>query len=180
MTWCFRNKLLLGKLKDTKNGVKSIFLKNMIFPKNLNLGRKSVFGENNPFLEYFWGNNCKKKTGGAAMRKKGYKGRCEKKDLSKSREVCRTYDAIQSNYADILQNDNDIQEIRCNVLLDGLSEGAYTSDFVCVKADGDLMVRECVFRKFLTKPMTVKLLDVSRDYWINHGVSDWGMVIDEE
>ena len=63
------------------------------------------------------------------MRKKGYKGRCEKKDLSKSQEVCRTYDAIQSNYADILQNDNDIQEIRCNVLLDGLSEGAYTSDF---------------------------------------------------
>ena len=43
------------------------------------------------------------------MRKKGYKGRCEKKDLSKSQEVCRTYDAIQSNYADILQNDNDIQ-----------------------------------------------------------------------
>lgn len=114
------------------------------------------------------------------MRKKGYKGRCEKKDLSKSQEVCRTYDAIQSNYADILQNDNDIQEIRCNVLLDGLSGGAYTSDFVCVKADGDLMVRECVFRKFLKKPMTVKLLDASRDYWLNHGVSDWGMVIDEE
>ena len=97
------------------------------------------------------------------MRKKGYKGRCEKKDLSKCQEVCRTYDAIQSNYADILQNDNDIQEIRCNVLLDGLSEGTYTSDFVCVKADGDLMVRECVFRKFLTKPMTVKLLDAYED-----------------
>ena len=114
------------------------------------------------------------------MRKKGYKGRCEKKDLSKSQEVCRTYDAIQSTYADILQNDNGIQEIRCNVLMDGLSEGAYTSDFVCVKADGDLMVRECVFRKFLTKPMTVKLLDASRDYWLNHGVSDWGIVINEE
>lgn len=28
--------------------------------------------------------------------------------------------------------------------------------------------------------MTVKLLDASRDYWLNHGVSDWGMVIDEE
>ena len=42
------------------------------------------------------------------------------------------------------------------------------------------MVRECVFRKFLKKPMTVKLLDASRDYWNNHGVSDWGIVIDEE
>lgn len=28
--------------------------------------------------------------------------------------------------------------------------------------------------------MTVKLLDASRDYWLSHGVSDWGMVIDEE
>ena len=57
------------------------------------------------------------------MRKKGYKGRCEKKNLSKSMDVCRSYDAIQSVYADILQQDENIQEIRCNVLLDGLSEG---------------------------------------------------------
>lgn len=114
------------------------------------------------------------------MRKKGYKGRCEKKNLSKSKDVCRTYDAIQSAYADILQQDDSIQEIRCNVLLDDLSEGDYTSDFVCIRTGGELMVRECVFRKFLTKPMTVKLLDVSREYWVRHGVSDWGIVIDEE
>lgn len=74
------------------------------------------------------------------MRKKGYKGRCEKKDLSKSQEVCRTYDAIQSNYADILQNDNDIQEIRCNVLLDGLSEGAYTSDLTHTKSSVNVIL----------------------------------------
>ena len=61
-----------------------------------------------------------------------------------------------------------------------IGEKPYFKGFVCVKADGDLMVRECVFRKFLTKPMTVKLLDASRDYWLSHGVSDWGMVIDEE
>ncbi len=42
------------------------------------------------------------------------------------------------------------------------------------------MVRECVFRKFLMKPMTVKLLDASREYWLRHGVMDWGVVIDEE
>ena len=114
------------------------------------------------------------------MRKKGYKGRCEKKNLSKSMDVCRSYDAIQSVYADILQQDENIQEIRCNVLLDGLSEGDYTSDFVCIRKDGEWMVRECVFRKFLTKPMTVRLLDTSREYWKTHGVSDWGIVIDEE
>ena len=100
--------------------------------------------------------------------------------LFRSSEVCRTYDAIQYAYADLLQESDEIREIRCNVLLDGLDVGEYTSDFVCTKTDGDLMVRECVFRKFLTKPLTVKLLDASREYWIRHGVTDWGLVIDEE
>ena len=114
------------------------------------------------------------------MRKKGYKGRCEKRALPKSKDVVRTYDAIQYAYADILQECEEVREIRCNVLLEGLSEGEYTSDFVCVKSNSNLMVRECVFRKFLMKPMTVKLLDASREYWLKHGVSDWGIVIDEE
>ena len=56
----------------------------------------------------------------------------------------------------------------------------YTSDFLCVKVDNTLMVRECVFRKHLTKPQTVKLLDISRDYWRIHGVTDWGLVIDDK
>lgn len=114
------------------------------------------------------------------MRKKNYKGRCEKRTLSKCKEVCKTYDAIQAAYAEVLQECDEVKEIRCNVLLDGLEIGEYTSDFVCVKPDGDLMVRECVFRKFLMKPMTVKLLDASKQYWQNHGVSDWGLVIDAE
>lgn len=114
------------------------------------------------------------------MRKKGYKGRCQKKIISKCQDVCRTYDAIQTAYADILQNNNNIKEIKCNVLLEGLETGEYTSDFVCVKTDGDLMIRECVFRKFLMKPMTVKLLEISREYWLRRGVIDWGLVIDAE
>ena len=114
------------------------------------------------------------------MRKKNYKGRCEKRALSKCKEICRTYDDIQFAYADMLQQNDSITEIRCNVLLDGLELGEYTTDFVCVKADNDLMVRECVSRKFLTKPLTVKLLDISREYWLRHGVTDWGIVTDEE
>lgn len=114
------------------------------------------------------------------MRKKGYKGRCEKRQLAKCLEVCRTYDEIQNAYADVLQANTDISEIRCNVLLDGLELGAYTSDFVCVKSDGDLLVRECVSRKFLMKPMTVKLLDASREYWLRRGVTDWMVVTNEE
>ena len=111
------------------------------------------------------------------MRKKNFKGRCEKRHLVKCKEICRTYDSIQYAFADVLQADKSIAEIRCNVSLDGLE---YTTDFVCVKNNGDLMVRECVFRKHLTKPQTVKLLDISRDYWRIHGVTDWGLVIDDE
>ncbi len=114
------------------------------------------------------------------MRKKDYKGRCQKRALPKCTDICRTYDAIAYGYADMLQADANIQEIRCNVPLSGFSEGDYTSDFLCVKTDGDLMVRECVYRKLLTKPMTVKLLDASREYWFHRGVTDWGVVIDAE
>ena len=79
------------------------------------------------------------------MRKKGYKGRCEKRQIDKCKEVCRTYDEIQNAYVDMLQANESISEIRCNVLLDGLELGAYTSDFVCVKSDGDLLVRESTY-----------------------------------
>jgi hypothetical protein len=114
------------------------------------------------------------------MRKMGFKGRCIKISLSKSKEICRTYDSIQGKYAEKLQESPDIQEIRCNVPLEGLEEGEYTSDFVCIKTDGDLMVRECLQRDRLTKPMNAKLLNASRNYWLKRGVADWGLVINAE
>lgn len=49
------------------------------------------------------------------MKKKNYKGRCDKRMLSKCNVVCKTYDAIQYAYADVLEADSDIKEIRCNV-----------------------------------------------------------------
>lgn len=109
------------------------------------------------------------------MRKRGFKGRCEKRMLSKSKEVCRLYDPIQSAYANQLEKDDAIREIRCNVPLD---DGEHMTDFLCVRIDGEFMVRECVQRKYLTKPMTIKGLDLSRTYWARHGVEDWGLVVD--
>ena len=114
------------------------------------------------------------------MRKKNYKGRCEKRKLEKCQEVCRTYDDIQYAYADILEKNKNINEFMCNVLLDKIEEEQYTTDFVCVKKDGDIMVRECVRREYITKPMTAKLLDMSRNYWLRRGVTDWGIVTDAE
>ena len=66
------------------------------------------------------------------------------------------------------------------MLLEGLEIGEYCSDFVATKVDGELMVRECVFRKLLSKPMTAKLLDASRNYWIRRGVTDWGIVVEKK
>lgn len=114
------------------------------------------------------------------MRKKNFKGRCEKRTVSKCKDVCRTFDPIQYAYADVLQASEKVTEFRCNVPLDGLTIGEYTSDFVCTKPNGNLFVRECVDRKFLTKPLTVKLLDASRIYWLHRGVTDWGLVLNEK
>ncbi len=114
------------------------------------------------------------------MRKKGFKGRCEKRKLEKCEDVCRTYDEIQFAFADLLNEDENVKSFRCNVLLDEFPDGEYMTDFVATKADGDLFVRECVDRKLLMKPMTIRLLEASHEYWLRHGVTDWGLVVNEE
>ena len=116
------------------------------------------------------------------MRNSNNKPRCEKLSLSKCPGVCRTYSDIQLAYAQQLQADENIVEFRCNVPLEDfeLTDGAYTTDFVCTKSNQELKVRECVHRNHLTKPMTIKLLDISKEYWLRRGVTDWGLVINEE
>ena len=42
------------------------------------------------------------------------------------------------------------------------------------------MVRECVWRINLQKPSYAKLLDISHNYWLSHGIEDWGIVIEKE
>ena len=42
------------------------------------------------------------------MRKKNFKGRCEKRVLGKCAEVCRTYDPVQYAYADLLQASDEV------------------------------------------------------------------------
>ncbi len=114
------------------------------------------------------------------MHKKNYKGRCEKRKLKKSKEVCRFYSNIQSAYGDVLDADDGITEIFCNVIMEGLEMGEYTSDFLCRKSDKSYMVRECVQRKLLAKPMTVKQMDASRYFWLKKGIADWGIVVEKE
>lgn len=164
-----------------------------IFPKYSFWENGKVFGKifgKKILRENFWEQSISRKRllklGGQGsirevetMQRKNYKGRCEKRSLSKCRETFRSYSALQSVYADRLQADDDIEEIRCNVPLEGFTEGDYTTDFVCIRKDKDIMVRECVERRLLTKPKTVRLLEASRQYWKKHGVEDWGIVTDE-
>ncbi len=135
------------------------------------MGTQKFLG--NGFGKRFWEIDNKLQ-GRFTMRKKNFKGRCEKRSVSKCKDVCRTYDPIQFHYVNILQAREDVQEIRLNVDIE-----EHTTDFVCVKCNGDIFVRECVYRKHITKPMTVKLLDMSREYWLNRGVTDWGVVTNE-
>lgn len=111
------------------------------------------------------------------MRKVNFKGRCEKRVLSKCKSVFKSYDPIQNVFADKLEANMDISEIQCNVPLDG-DCCEYMSDFVCKRIDGELMVRECISRRLLIKPLTGKLLDMSRTYWLRHGIRDWGIITD--
>lgn len=63
------------------------------------------------------------------MRKLHYKGRCTKRRLSKCKDICRTYDAIQTLFAEWLQENDEIACFQCNVKIENDSEDQYTSDF---------------------------------------------------
>lgn len=84
------------------------------------------------------------------MKPKGYKRtRCEKRTMSKCADgVARTYSVLESRYADKLQENPNVKEFRCQVLLEGLEIGEYCSDFVATKIDGDLMVNGSNFLVF--------------------------------
>ena len=113
------------------------------------------------------------------MKKVDYKGRVIKRQLSKCKDICRSYSEIQDDYARFLQINDDVKAFSCNVqLTDDPETESYTSDFVITLADGTFRVRECVYRKHLERPSTARLLDLSKEYWLSKGVVDWGIVVD--
>ncbi len=115
------------------------------------------------------------------MRNSNTRARCNKKQLTKAKGVVRTYNDLQDKFADMLQTDDNIKEFICNYPLTDFSiaDGKYTTDFYCTATEGGVLVYECCFRKHITKPLTAKLLDESRNYWLKRGV-DWRLVIDAE
>ena len=115
------------------------------------------------------------------MRKTTSNVRMLKRKLSKCKDVCRTYNDIQEKYADLLESDESVLEFICNIpLVDFELDGSYTTDFLITKTNGDISIRECIFRDKIGKPMNVKMLDASYRYWLSRGISDWGIVVNEE
>lgn len=115
------------------------------------------------------------------MRNSKSKVRCEKRKLPKCEDLLRLYSPMQSRFADLLQADDSVKSFRCNVPLDSCDAGeGFTTDFVITRADDTVMVRECVYRKHLSKPLTIKLLTASFRYWSERGVKDWGLVVDKD
>ena len=113
------------------------------------------------------------------MKKVDYKGRVIKRQLSKCKDICRSYSEMQDDYARFLQINDDVKAFSCNVqLADDPETEMYTTDFVITLTDGTIRVRECVYRKHLERPSTARLLDLSKVYWRSKGVLDWGIVVD--
>lgn len=114
------------------------------------------------------------------MRNKNTHSIALKKKLSKCKSIFCAYNDLQFKYGECLDANNEIAEIRCNVSIDECElGGAYTSDFYCIKHNGDILIRECVYKEKLLRPQVITMLDASRNFWLSKGITDWGIVINE-
>ena len=102
-----------------------------------------------------------------------------KSKLPKCSSVFYAYSELQHKYGVLLSQRDDVLEFKANVKLEDFPLGdSYTTDFVITTKDGKTLIRECVYKDKLLKPLTIKLLDASREYWLSRGWN-WGIVVDE-
>ena len=108
------------------------------------------------------------------MRKQVQKERCTKIKLEKCPRVCCLYDKVQLAAARMLNADPSIVQVECNIPLQlneipsddlNLPSETYTTDFVIHFADGKIAAER---------------LELSRRYWKQQGIDDWGIIIDKE
>ena len=124
------------------------------------------------------------------MRRKIQKVRCTKIKLDKCRGVCRLYDKVQESFARLLAADKAVVEFAVNVPLD-FSKAEFpsdleppsephTTDFFIKRTDGTSAVREAVLRATLHRPSVIAKLQLSKEYWYQQGITDWGIVIEKD
>lgn len=118
------------------------------------------------------------------MRNSNNRGQRSTKTLmrkcSDSNGIARTYSDIQLKYCEMLEEDDTVLSYKLNVPLANFSitDHSYTTDFLITLTTGDLVVGECVQRELIFKPMNVKLLDASREYWFERGIKpeNWKLI----
>lgn len=114
------------------------------------------------------------------MRNRNTNVKCIRVSSKKSDKVCRCYSDIQLKYLELIEENDKIVKVELNVKLSIPSiKESYSTDFLLTLDDGKVRIRECVYKKQLLRPTVVKLLDLSRNYWLSKGYSDWGIVINE-
>ena len=85
--------------------------------------------------------------------------------------VCKLYSSLQRKLAERFENDDSVETFEVNVKVDELPiDGAFTTDLLVKFKDGSLKACECILRRHLTKPMSMRLLSLSRAYWMKKGV----------
>ncbi len=90
--------------------------------------------------------------------------------------TCSLYSPLQKRFAEFLDKDNNVKEFEANVVVSDLElEGTYTTDFVVKYNDESIKAWECVLRRHITKPKTLKMLSASREYWLKKGIK-WSVV----
>ena len=81
-------------------------------------------GWNEKFSPIFWKSGKSWEEEGVLVKKKNYKGKCEK-SVPKCEGICKTYSALQSRMVDILSEDETVKDIRCNVLMEDIYTGGF-------------------------------------------------------
>ena len=113
------------------------------------------------------------------MRKQVQKERCTKIMLTKCKAVCHLYDKVQLAAAKMLDAEPAIFQFECNVPI--LCNDIPANDLnLPSETYGHTAIREAVFRSYLSRPSVAEKLELSRRYWQQQGISDWGIIIDKE
>lgn len=89
-----------------------------------------------------------------------------KKKLNKCKGVFRAFSELQFKYGDELESNDEVVEIKSNVVLEDCELGDYTTDFVCVKSNGELRLYP------LTKNFPKPLLVIKNKPIIDHLIDD--------
>lgn len=126
------------------------------------------------------------------MNKTANKSRDIKFFSPKNGKTITVHTAVAKRFCDTLEKDDQVKSYQTNVELVNWQEKCsivglrtsyvntqWSSDFLIIKADDSVMVRELMSLEDLKKKSEIEKLEISRRYWKVAHVSDWGIILVE-